>query len=583
MPRFLDRVQLQQAVSSQAVPELAAIAANDNLRSLRRFERDEPPPYVSSTESEDDEAVDRSYQAQPQDGAIPDEILAIMERPLEQSEVDDIASLLESIAYPDEIFHSEAWREQDRLDNQGRGPRPYIFRGSNGVKRQGVIVRHNVKRRWEKLGVWNPEWGFAGRNLQPNDSIRTWKWTWQQHGRPEKETDSAARELIARALHLRRNLRRGEHAPVIPRSRPRRNTIATQAEAFLISRPWFTFQLELAEESARFDRLSVDEQRRYPHSSRRQVIEWWKDRGEWREEFNHASWVTAWKWRHESPSPEPEDLTPLDKMRDSPLDAAADFEFTPSEIDEFETIDLPESEQPKGYWAIERGSLPPSFPGQTVDSAGFARRRLEEESEGIGKANTDIWVALNDPSIEFLKQQLVSTTGSMQLFGPPRQEKALPPKALEPSLDVPGSTSNSPQREATDVKLPRKRKTGVSDIQTQERPLRRSVRIAAMKRSAEPLPSHATPPIKRRRGGVALGLSTDTDAQPTLLRSHATTDESVSTQPLSSQKTKTQPQRARGRPKKEIGTGLRSVAARDESKVAGKLGMPRRRGRPRKH
>ncbi|KAK3382007.1 hypothetical protein B0H63DRAFT_217895 [Podospora didyma] len=53
MPPFFDRVHLHQAVSNQAVPVLEAIAVNDNLRSLRRFERDDPPPYVSSTESEE--------------------------------------------------------------------------------------------------------------------------------------------------------------------------------------------------------------------------------------------------------------------------------------------------------------------------------------------------------------------------------------------------------------------------------------------------------------------------------------------------------------------------------------------------
>ena len=40
---------------------------------------------------------------------------------------------------------------------------------------------------------------------------------------------------------------------------------------------------------------------------------------------------------------EPEDLAAINNVIDSPLDAAADTEFIPSEIDELETVELPES------------------------------------------------------------------------------------------------------------------------------------------------------------------------------------------------------------------------------------------------
>ena len=115
----------------------------------------------------------------------------------------------------------------------------------------------------------------------------------------------------------------------------------------------------------RYKRLSVDEQRRYPYSARTQVIKWWKERGDWREKFDRKSEATSWKWRQESPSPEPEDLTPINHMKDSPLDTM-DMDFTPSEIDDLETIELPSPEQPKGFWFISRGCWP-SFPGQLLD------------------------------------------------------------------------------------------------------------------------------------------------------------------------------------------------------------------------
>lgn len=43
----------------------------------------------------------------------------------------------------------------------------------------------------------------------------------------------------------------------------------------------------------------------------------------------------------------------MDNMKDSPLDTM-DMDFTPSEIDDLETIQLPNSEQPKDFWTIRR-------------------------------------------------------------------------------------------------------------------------------------------------------------------------------------------------------------------------------------
>ena len=91
-PPFVDRVQLHQAVSNQAIPALEAIAINDNLRSLRRFERDDPPPYVSSTEPE--ELDDADLFPPPQGRPMPGELKAIMERPIDDEEVHRISYFL---------------------------------------------------------------------------------------------------------------------------------------------------------------------------------------------------------------------------------------------------------------------------------------------------------------------------------------------------------------------------------------------------------------------------------------------------------------------------------------------------------
>ncbi|KAI0812807.1 hypothetical protein GGR55DRAFT_703538 [Xylaria sp. FL0064] len=511
MPPFVDRFQLQQAVSSQAVPLLEAIAANDNLRSLHRFERDEPPPYASSTELEELDDVD--IFPPPQGGPMPEELKAIMERPLTDDELYFITCRLEPFVYPDKFYYSEAKREHDRLDSYHRGPRPQMFQRLNGVRRQCVIVRHLVKRRWQKLGVWNPEWGFAGRKVQPRDDACWWKWAWQQHERLGNDADPGALDWHA-------SLRHGEHAPVLLRSRPGPDTTAAQAEAFLVSRPWFIFQVEVAEEFERYHRLSTQDRQHYPRSVQRHVIERWKERGDWRDEFR-TNWATGWKWRHESPSPEPEDLTPLDNMRDSPLDAAEDMGFTPSEIDELETIDLPRSEQPEGFWVIEDGDEPPYFPGQMHDEAARIEKSEKERAERLEKARAEGHEIPVDPDVKlflerFARGELPNLFGRAQgqpirLFNQPQavQDAGLSRAEHEASMqlqedeseiehDTAGPTPQKPRR----VRQGQLRH-GADGARGHDQPVvsppRRSARLAGIKRAAEAQLSH-TPPNKRPRG-----------------------------------------------------------------------------------
>ena len=109
------------------------------------------------------------------------------------------------------------------------------------------------------FGIWNPKWGFAGRIVHPNDNAYRWKWRWKQQAADDSESAGCARDtqteqLVARALRLRQHLRRGENAPVLPRSCLEQDAAASQAESFLISRPWFIFRIEIAEERTRYDR-----------------------------------------------------------------------------------------------------------------------------------------------------------------------------------------------------------------------------------------------------------------------------------------------------------------------------------------
>ncbi|KAL7936914.1 hypothetical protein V8C35DRAFT_294186 [Trichoderma chlorosporum] len=603
MPPFIDRAHIHQAVDNQAIPALEAMAANDNLRSLYRFERDDPPPYVSSTESE--ELDDADLTPLPRGHPMPQELQVLMEQPLSQDEVDDIAYFMCDLPRPDDIYYKEAWREYHRVDSHPPGPRPEMFKNLNGSRRQGVIVRHLVKRRWQKLGIWNTSWGFAGRKVQPGDDWCRWTWWWQPVGAADdaQQVFLDSRELVARALRLRENLRRGEYAPSIPRSRLRPDATAAEAEAFLLSRPWFIFQLEVAEERTRYRRLSNDDQRRYPHSGRDQVIKWWRERGDWRDEYNSTSKVTSWKWRHESPSPEPEDLTVLDNLKGRSLDAVEEMEFTPSEIDELEVIDRPESEQPKGFWVIEKNDWSKHCPGEMVDLGAESRERHQKDREKVEKLKAEGRYV--EPPKDPIIERLMNKYG--RLFDPPPAAECeeILPEAQEASREVQEDEPRS--QDDIDPCPPRTQRRlhqhhargGLDSVQDQDQPVppppRRSSRIAAMKRRAEPLPEQ-TEPNKRLRRTVpnALGLATPDPAAAPVPRSARA--KPVLGQHSPEEKPESRPRRGRGLARRENGQSISSAVQKRPARTIAKNGPRKnkntraeatiggkRRGRPRQN
>lgn len=582
MPPFVDQFHLHQAVHNQAVPALEAIAANDNLRSLSRFERDDPPPYVSSTES--GELDDADLIPLPRRGPMPEELKALMDQPLSEFELNSIATTLDQISLPDEFYYTEAHRELARFDRHALGPQRHMFIRLNGVRREGVIVRHLVKWRWQKLGVWNPSWGFAGRKVKPSDDWTKWIWWWQPMEAANGRQSQFGRELVARALRLRKNLRRGEYVPSIPRSRLSANTTASEAEAFLISRPWFIFQIEVAEEIMRYHRLSPDDRTRYRYSGQSQVIKWWKERGDWREEFNRTSTVTSWKWRHESPSPEPEDLAPVAKMKNSPLDAAEEMEFTPSEIDELETIDLPESEQPEGFWVIKGNDIRKNFPGEMVDQAAEARERLRRNAERVEKLKAEgrYVEPPRDPVIE----RLMKRFGPNSLFDPPpaAQCEEIRPEARKASRenqeDEPQSQGDVDHlRPQAQRRLPQHRvQSGVDSAQDQDRsvpPLpRRSSRIAAMKRRANPLPAQTGPNKRRAATNAAAPATSDPAAAPVSPSARA---KPVPAQCTPKKKSETRP-RGRGLAGGKSGPSIDSAVGKRRARTFDRKGTRNRRG-----
>ncbi len=364
---LFDDFQIATAMQNEAMPALERLAGNSSLRdhALRRFDRDDPPPYTSSTED------DYDYEDE-EDIPPPDELSRLLDEPLNDLELGAVA--FDTLAYyqPGGRYDAEVELERDRIDTQARvvggDTRKYFVQygdakaGRAGQARINIIARRNIKRRWQKLGVWNPKWGIPERreNPQPNDDTSGWKWPWQ-HGdaaaewRDRQPGDPPAMERnrkhpVTRALELRRGMRLGEHSPTIPRSRLGGDASASQAESFITSRPWFLHELEVSENVQRKERLPEQ----VLFSKKQNIVplptvkQRWTKRGDWKDDWPcpRRKNLIGWKWRHESPSPEPEDRTCLE---DPTLD------LTPSEVDALEAIRPPTPPSPRIY-------VPPTGP-----------------------------------------------------------------------------------------------------------------------------------------------------------------------------------------------------------------------------
>ncbi len=274
MPPLFDDMQIANALRTEALPALERLAGNSFLRDRaleRRFDRDEPPPYVSSTEDDYEDMAD--LVPGPVDSAALDELASLLDKPLDDDQrarAVDHARRQARIYSPGARYDQEVKLERERIERWmsfsankvSNQTRDYFVQygtaqeGRAGVERINVIARRNIKRRWQKLGVWNPEWGVPGRmdNPQPNDNTWNWKWPWQ-HGDAAAEWQTGTQPMsqnprhpITRALRLRQDMRRSEHSPVLPRSHLEEDAPASQAESFIMSRPWFVLGLEVSEE-----------------------------------------------------------------------------------------------------------------------------------------------------------------------------------------------------------------------------------------------------------------------------------------------------------------------------------------------
>ncbi|KAI1123478.1 hypothetical protein F5Y10DRAFT_51621 [Nemania abortiva] len=475
MPPFFGLSQLQTAMTARALPTLEQLAANPNhLNSSlnNRFERDDPPPYVSSSESEGEEALHHPVLARSRE-AVLEAFEDLLSKPLNDNETQSLVETLDSVGVysPGDRYRLEAEREHDRLSTfwgssfwKAGSANLHVqdlLKGPRGYQRRDVIVRRNIRKRWQRLGIWNPEWGIPGRvNRQPNDNIRDWKWKWQS---PTDPPPSDPRHPISRAVQLRKNLAYGEHAPPPPRSHLRDDSSASEAESFIISRPWFIFEIEKFEFVERDHRIPVEQRGFLNPNEDGQVTKWWKERGDW---------FPTWKWRHESPSPEPEDLTPLN------TDA---MDFTPSEVDALEAIPptSPPRPEPVGpEWV--KGGL---FDGPW--HVGF--RPADASEDGLSGAADE----LEDQAVQEVEERPLN---------PPQQRRGRPRQQSQPA-DVAAAPPPPQQQQRRSAKIAARNANPPP-------PLRRSARIAA--RNANPTP----PPPPKAAGGTRTRMPRGPPAAP---------------------------------------------------------------------
>ncbi|EGX95150.1 hypothetical protein CCM_03422 [Cordyceps militaris CM01] len=344
-----DYIHMQRAIQAATTSTLEAFEANPALldRARRRFDHDSPPPYSPSTEYDSDPTLGMAELAEMQD---------ILEPPLTDEELELVAKRAApfyeagsrlALDYEAELEHLETYYTAYKVIPK----LTYLLKYRVTNPRLHIIARAAVRKRWQALGVWNDSWGFINFKLRSHTGDGTavrdengqpWAWAWKAEEAPHGETHP-----VWRAVRLRRGQPRGECPVPPPRSRLTSKSSHDEREAFITSRPWFQSILCNIEERVRWERMTVVQRNLACMAgwNDRTTRARWEERGIWKEEWNTARMRgrPGWKWRHESPSPEPE--TYLQHGQNIEQD------MSPSELEEYESIEpeLP-SEPPSAYW-----------------------------------------------------------------------------------------------------------------------------------------------------------------------------------------------------------------------------------------
>lgn len=328
------------------------------------------------------------------------EAFEILEPPLTGEELDKVGRRMISVynagrrlfgEYRAELEHlkwySTVWGPQRELTR--------LLKYRVTKQRLHILARSAVRRRWEALGVWNPNWGVVHYNDQiaerskrsiRDENDKPWEWEWASEPQPDRshpircvasQNAPPDRSHPAwRAALLRKGLRRGEFAQPPPRPVPSRTSSDSEKESFITSRPWFQYSLSLIEESERRERLGNDDYLldSLPPATSTSVQMVWKDAGVWRDEWEHCSRSSGvgWRWSDESPSPDLEDYVKFTRSQLSEL-----------ELQEYDSI-VPERPKtpPEQLWpdwnpleteGYDIGESPPRYADSTASRKSVSR------------------------------------------------------------------------------------------------------------------------------------------------------------------------------------------------------------------
>ncbi|PHH54667.1 hypothetical protein CFIMG_004545RAa [Ceratocystis fimbriata CBS 114723] len=251
-------------------------------------------------------------------------------------------SLIDKIQYaPGYRYQNEAKHETERLekwlmsDAASLETKKAFLRSDIGHIRMAIVVRHLIRVRWSKLGVWNPIWGCPdGPNDEYKDQLSFWTWPWDgtidapgwenENGEiispdniyPEDVVELNASHPIARLIDMRLDQRRGDpvlHEVMMP---PDEKSSMEYRMRFVISRPWMHFNMDRVAEEVRIkERLN----KKQPNLCRdlavddKDIRDWMKANGEWSQSWDARSLI-GWTWPGEASVGAFEDLDTINSM-----------------------------------------------------------------------------------------------------------------------------------------------------------------------------------------------------------------------------------------------------------------------------
>lgn len=246
----------------------------------------------------------------------------LLDVPLSDEEVAVVFEKLLNLVKPKFRFNLECGVEAGRIQHvlASNGPNAKTIRKwwdeQATDEERTVAPMEFVKWRWQQLGVWDPAWDMSLplpkpglRKVQFSKLGEGWDWKWNEHIKPNAMSE---REILRQLVDARRHFTYGEHRPLGARSILTENSTRGHALSYLSSRPWLIHHLEEQEDCVRLGRLTREDQRKIKSHTAERVHRRWVALGIWDrnwESFHNpkdGNVFPGWRWRSESPEPDPQ-------------------------------------------------------------------------------------------------------------------------------------------------------------------------------------------------------------------------------------------------------------------------------------